>query len=162
MIGNSLGCQIIVDEAVRYPERVERAVLIGPTMDRYARTVVRQAWRLVLDSFQEAWSQPFVVLWDYLVMGPRRFWQTLQHGLADPIEQKLPHVAAPILVVRGADDPIVPQKWAEEVAALLPKGVSKVVPGGAHVLNYDSAARVAALVGSFVDRVGWNPGRRDG
>src|SRR3712207_4254294 len=42
LLGNSLGCQIIVDFALRYPERITRAVLVGPTMDRGARTALRQ------------------------------------------------------------------------------------------------------------------------
>ena len=33
LVGNSFGCQIIADLAVRHPERVERTVLRGPTMD---------------------------------------------------------------------------------------------------------------------------------
>ena len=40
LVGNSFGCQIIADLAVRYPEHVERAVLQGPTMDPRARTVL--------------------------------------------------------------------------------------------------------------------------
>ena len=33
-IGNSMGCQAIVDLAVRFPQRVKSAVLTGPTFDR--------------------------------------------------------------------------------------------------------------------------------
>src|SRR3712207_3371027 len=120
LLGNSLGCQIIVDFALRHPERISRAVLVGPTMDRRARTALRQFWRLVLDTPREAPSQPLIVVRCYLQAGLRRAWRTLQYGLADPIEEKLPRVRVPTLVVRGARDPIVPHGWAEEVARLLP------------------------------------------
>jgi 2-hydroxy-6-oxonona-2,4-dienedioate hydrolase len=33
LVGNSFGCQVIVDLAVRHPERVKRTVLQGPTMN---------------------------------------------------------------------------------------------------------------------------------
>jgi 2-hydroxy-6-oxonona-2,4-dienedioate hydrolase len=33
LVGNSMGCQVITELAARHPERVERAVLQGPTMD---------------------------------------------------------------------------------------------------------------------------------
>ena len=33
LVGNYFGYQIIADLAVRHPERVERAMLQGPTMD---------------------------------------------------------------------------------------------------------------------------------
>jgi 2-hydroxy-6-oxonona-2,4-dienedioate hydrolase len=42
LVGNPFGCQIIVELAVRHPERVERAVLQGPTTDPQARTALRQ------------------------------------------------------------------------------------------------------------------------
>lgn len=33
LVGNSMGCQVIADLAVRHPGRVEQAVLQGPTMN---------------------------------------------------------------------------------------------------------------------------------
>ena len=38
MLGNSFGCQIAVELAVRHPDRVAGLVLVGPTMDSSART----------------------------------------------------------------------------------------------------------------------------
>ena len=43
LVGNSLGCQFIIDLAVRYPELVGWAVLVGPTVDPAARSVFGQA-----------------------------------------------------------------------------------------------------------------------
>src|SRR6266496_2493094 len=37
LLGNSFGCQIIADFAVRYPTLIERAILQGPTVDPAAR-----------------------------------------------------------------------------------------------------------------------------
>ena len=54
----------------------------------------------------------------------------LRHG----VEEQLPRVTAPTLVVRGPDDPIVPQNWAETVAGLLPAGQLVVTATGAHTL----------------------------
>ena len=50
LVGNSFGYQIIADLAVRHPERFERAVLQGPTMDPQARTVIGKVRRFVLDA----------------------------------------------------------------------------------------------------------------
>src|SRR5690348_12790329 len=52
LLGNSLGCQIIVDFALRYPERITHAVLVGPAIDQRAHTVHQQAFRLALDMFR--------------------------------------------------------------------------------------------------------------
>ena len=43
-------------------------------------------------------------------------------------------MTAPTLVVRGPDDPIVSQSWAETVAGLLPAGQLVVTASGAHTL----------------------------
>lgn len=50
MLGNSFGCQIIAELAMRHPKRLERAILQGPTVDRHARTLSQQLWRFLLDA----------------------------------------------------------------------------------------------------------------
>lgn len=107
LVGNSLGCQTIATLGQRHPDLVARAVFIGPTMDSRARTTHQQFWRLLLDSYREAPSQPLLTLFDYWVTGPYRTWRTLQYGLQTPLEDQLPHLHFPVLVVRGARDPIV-------------------------------------------------------
>lgn len=151
LIGNSLGCQIIVDLAVRYPNRVERAVLQGPTMDRTARTLWQQAGRLLLDIPREHPTQPFVQARDYLRFGLRRTLRTFRFAVRDRVEEKLPRVAVPALVVRGGRDPIVSQPWAEEVARLLPAGRLVVLPGAPHTANYSTPRAFVSVVRPFVD-----------
>jgi 2-hydroxy-6-oxonona-2,4-dienedioate hydrolase len=70
--------------------------------------------------------------------------------LRDPVEEKLPLVEAPTLVVRGGRDLIVSQRWAEEFAALLPRGRLLVVPGAAHAVNYDDPEALADAVLRFL------------
>jgi pimeloyl-ACP methyl ester carboxylesterase len=59
---------------------------------------------------------------------------TYRLALRHRVEEQLPRLAAPILVVRGPDDPIVSQAWAETVAGLLPAGQLVVTAAGAHTL----------------------------
>lgn len=73
MLGNSFGCQIIVEFAVRYGDRIERAILQGPTIDRHARTLPQQMWRLLLNSPLEDPSQAPLQAYDYWVAGWRRW-----------------------------------------------------------------------------------------
>ncbi len=150
LVGNSVGCQVVADLALRHPERVERAVLQGPTMDPEARTTLRQAARLALDGTREPPSLLPIMLLDYLSAGLRRSFSTFQHALKDRIEEKLPHVRVPTLVVRGERDPIVPQRWAEGVAGLLPEGRLVVVPGAAHTMNYAAPSELARVVRVFL------------
>ena len=150
-LGNSMGCQVIVDLASRVPAIVERAILVGPTMDAHARTLPRQTARLLATGAFEPPGLNMLVAFEYLfVAGPRRTLATALAALADPIEEKLSLVRAPTLVVRGTRDRIVPQRWAAEVARLLPHGRLAVVPGAAHAVNYNSPDELVRLVGAFV------------
>ena len=71
LVGNSFGCQIIVELAARHPNRVACAVLQGPTMDAAARSLPRQSWRWLRDTFQER-PDPWARLRDYRDAGLRR------------------------------------------------------------------------------------------
>jgi 2-hydroxy-6-oxonona-2,4-dienedioate hydrolase len=157
LVGNSFGCQIIADLAVRHPERIEHAVLQGPTMDPRGRTVLQQVGRFLLDMPREPLSFVPIELLDFLNAGTRRSWRTFRYALEDRIEEKLPHMRVPTLVVRGSQDPIVPQRWAREVAELLPMGRLAAIPGAAHAANYDRAMEFARMIQGFLDDGGRPP-----
>jgi 2-hydroxy-6-oxonona-2,4-dienedioate hydrolase len=143
-VGSSLGCQIAVELAIREPERVERLVLIGPT--GYHDPLVTYASRLAVDWVREPPSLVLLATADYFRWGPRRLLRTARSMRSDSFIDKLPLVAVPALVVRGADDPMCTQAWAEHVVSLLPRGRLAVVPGAAHAAQWSNAAEVARLV----------------
>jgi 2-hydroxy-6-oxonona-2,4-dienedioate hydrolase len=151
LVGNSMGCQIIANLAVRRPELVERAVLQGPTMDPHGRSVTRQAARFLLDVPREAPSLLGIELQDYLAAGTRRGWFTLRYALEDRIEENLPRLQAPALVVRGSRDPICPQRWAEELVQILPNGRLVVLSGAAHAANFGAPAEFAGVIREFLE-----------
>lgn len=150
LLGNSMGCQILVDLAARKPDRAGKLVLVGPTMDREARSAWQQFARLAADTFREAPSQPFLVAYDYVVFGFRRFRQTFYDALADRIEDKAPRVQSPVLVVRGGRDPIAPQRWVEYLTGRFPCARLVVVPRAAHTVNYMAPGALAGIVREFL------------
>ena len=150
VLGNSMGCQVLAALAQRHPARVARMVLVGPTVDAEARTAPRQLARLMTDMTRERWTLPLLHVPDYARTGVPRVLQTLRHVLADRIEDRLPHVQPPTLVVRGARDALVPQRWAETVAGLLPRGRLVVLPDAPHVANYTTPDALADVVLPFL------------
>jgi 2-hydroxy-6-oxonona-2,4-dienedioate hydrolase len=149
-LGNSMGCQVIVDMAMRYPHCIDRAILVGPTVDTVDRTFPRQLWRGARDLIHEPWSLLPILAADYFKTGTRRIYRTCRYALADSVERKLPLVEAPCLVVRGSRDPLAPQRWIEEMARLLPNGQSAVISGGTHAANYSAADQLAQLTRDFL------------
>jgi 2-hydroxy-6-oxonona-2,4-dienedioate hydrolase len=86
---------------------------------------------------------------DYRKAGRRRAWATARYLMADAIERKLPQVRAPTLVIRGERDPMVSQRWAEEVTRLLPEARLVVIPGAAHTVVRFAPHECAAAVRRF-------------
>jgi pimeloyl-ACP methyl ester carboxylesterase len=151
LVGNSLGCQVIAHLAIRHPELVERAVLVGPTMDPQARTAHQKSIRWLLNIPHEPISLFLIVARDYLDAGFRRFIRTFSYGLQDRIEEHLPAVQVPTLVVRGSYDVLVPQRWAEEATRLLSQGRLVVIRGAGHDVNYNSPQELAEAIRTFLD-----------
>ncbi len=152
VLGNSFGCQVAVDLALRRPDRVRCLILVGPTIDPAARTAARQILRWLRDTTREDPLQLPILLRDVRNAGPHRVAGTLAHALRDPIEDKLPLVGIPALVTRGGREPIVPMAWAQRAAGLLPLGELAVVPGSPHNANYSAATVLAELVVPFLAR----------
>jgi pimeloyl-ACP methyl ester carboxylesterase len=93
-----------------------------PSAWLYADSSILLSPTLLPPYVAEPRSYLWVLLKDYSAVGFRRAWAMMQVALADRIEAKLPLIAAPVFVVRGGEDPAVPQRWAEEVTRLLPQG----------------------------------------
>jgi len=149
-LGNSMGCQIIVNLALRHPECIDRAILVSPTMDPKARTIHQEVGHLLLDTPCEPLHFLPVMLREYILAGIPRTIRTLQYAFEDQMEEHLPHVHVPTLVVRGSHDPIVPQDWVEKVNHLLPNSQLVVVQGAGHAVNFNSPDRLVQLVQSFL------------
>jgi len=149
-LGNSFGCQVAVELAVRHPGLAYRLVLQAPTMDPAARSCVRQVARWLKDLPGERASQAPLSLADYRSCGLRRLLATFRCALRDPIEEKLPRVRAPVLVVRGAADPIVPRRWAERAAGLPPNGRLLTLSGAPHALVYARPDELARAILPFL------------
>lgn len=149
LIGNSLGAQVIADFAVRYPDRLERAVLVAPTVDPCARRIRTQAVRLLADIVREPVGLYGMGLGDYFRAGFGRILRTLRHALEDPVVEKLPWVRCPVLIVRGGRDPIVPQAWVEQAARQIPRARWVTFPHAAHAVNFNSPALLVEEVLKF-------------
>ena len=149
-LANSMGCQIVTELAVRRPQRVGPMVLVGPTIDPRRRTARHQIFDAVRDSAHE--PALLVALagreWAGRNLGQLR---TLARSvLADRIEERLPAIEQPTIVVHGEKDGLVSREWAEQAAALLPRGRLVVVPGEPHAIPYTHPRLLAGIVQELV------------
>lgn len=150
LLGNSFGCQIAAEAAVRHPDRVERLVLQGPTTDPHARSYLRQIGRWLRNGRLEGSTQSEVTLKDWRDAGPGVLVKTFGHCVRHRIEDVLPRITCPTLVIRGELDPIVPQGWAEEATSLLRDGRLVVMPGASHTITNTRPEQLVELAVPFL------------
>jgi 2-hydroxy-6-oxonona-2,4-dienedioate hydrolase len=53
------------------------------------------------------------------------------------------------MVVRGSNDPLVPERWANEILERLPNGSMAVIPGASHTANYTAPLEIARIARIF-------------
>jgi 2-hydroxy-6-oxonona-2,4-dienedioate hydrolase len=150
LIGNSYGAQIVIETAIRHFQSVDRLALNGPAVDPQQRNFFKSLRSLLRDAPREARGLTRIVAYDYLRSGPLRLWRTYRNMINAQPELSLPQVTVPALVVCGADDPIAPRRWAEQVARLLPDGRLEIIPGAAHATVYSGARELTRVVRPFL------------
>ncbi|MDI2029235.1 alpha/beta hydrolase [Saccharopolyspora sp. TS4A08] len=150
LLGCSFGCQVAVEAALRAPEKVRGLVLVGPTTDPRARSAVGQLRRWLRNSRHEPRGLAPLTFRDYREAGFRRVMSSFAESIRDRVEDKLPAIDVPVLVVRGEHDALVPHGWARRVASSLPRGRLVTWPGAAHMVPYSAPREFGDLVEGFL------------
>jgi pimeloyl-ACP methyl ester carboxylesterase len=150
VLGNSFGCQVAVELAIRRPDLAAVLVLVSPTVDPTAPTAAAQIRRAVRDLVHEDPRLAGILVRDLCDAGVRRPLATLRHSVHHHIDQRLPLVDAPTLVLRGQYDPIAPARWVEHAAALAPHARAGEVRWAAHTAVTTAGPVVAAQALTFV------------
>ncbi len=150
LLGNSFGCQVAVEMALRRPDLVAALILVGPTTDPAAATARGQLGRLLRDLPHEDWRQTPVLAADIRDAGPRRILQTLRYAVNDHIEPKFTALCVPTLLIRGSLDRIAPQIWLDRAAGLIPRARTLTIEGAAHNVATTAGPETAAAVTTFI------------
>jgi pimeloyl-ACP methyl ester carboxylesterase len=150
LVGCSLGAQLAIHVAAARPRWLHALVLASPTMDPAARSAPALALRWPLETALQSPSFWRLQAQDHGRAGLGRVLRTTREALRDRPEDLLARVAVPTLVLRGTRDPLVSDRWAEQVAAGLPDGRLVRLSGGRHAMTYEDAPAVAAAVQRFL------------
>jgi pimeloyl-ACP methyl ester carboxylesterase len=146
LVGQSMGCQVVLEAALQAPELVQRIVAIGPVVDPDERSAVLQGLRLVQDVLRETPGTNRAVFGEYLRCGPRRYLATMPSMLAYDTDAAAAAVRVPTMILRGAHDPICRRPWARRLTARLADGALIEVPGAHHNVNSTHPRAVASAV----------------
>jgi pimeloyl-ACP methyl ester carboxylesterase len=140
LIGHSSGTQVAARVAALCPDRVAALVLASPTVDpayrSWPRVLLR--WRLdgrfplpgLEENHRPEWKRA----------GPRQIAHLISVHLRDRIEDVLPRISCPTLVIRGEHDRMLTRRWAKELATRAADGGFVEVPGPHTFVWRDPAA----------------------
>ncbi|HEU5485455.1 MAG TPA: alpha/beta hydrolase [Microlunatus sp.] len=144
LVGNSLGCPIIVEVAASFPHRIKSAVLVSPAGGPNNQPLARAVRQMAQDGFREPPSMLPIAVRDYLRFGALQSLSLFKAMTQYPTLENLHLLDVPTLVIAGARDPLVSFSRAFVLAAL-PHVTAVKVPG-AHALNFSSPELIAELI----------------
>jgi pimeloyl-ACP methyl ester carboxylesterase len=145
IVGHSMGTQVAIALADRRPDLVRGLALLGPVMAPQDRNALKAGMLLGIDILREDARGNRIVVGDYLHCGVRWYLATLPAMLDYRTEQHLEGSRVPVVVIRGARDPIARQEWVEVLAARS-GGTATTVPRVAHLVMHGAPWRTAALI----------------
>jgi 2-hydroxy-6-oxonona-2,4-dienedioate hydrolase len=149
LLANSYGCEIATEFAIRYPDCLDKLVLIGPATDPHQKNIYIQLARLFYDGVVERPKMSIVLMRDLCCMGMGRAIDTSKQMIAYDYRPRLPWIKAPTLIVRGKNDALAPQKWVEEAQSLVPDSRLEVVANAPHNVQFTTPGPLAQLVRQF-------------
>lgn len=167
--GLSLGGMIGMWLAANAPERIERLVLIStaahmPNGSAYAQraVIVREqgSTESIAGGVIEKWLTPGFAarhpevrarLRSMLTASdPEGYASCCEAIAAMDLREQLPAIAAPTLVISGADDPAIPIELQEAIAGAISGARHEVVAPAAHLPVVEQAEQVNELIGEHL------------
>lgn len=169
LVGHSFGAMVAAEIAAHCPHRAAALVLLSPVglwsdahpvADIFAQPAgemdqllwhdpaARERFRTRLADRAAGGSaaEQMITLVSSLAAVTKFLWPIPDKGL----RKRLPRIAAPTLVVFGAEDRFVPCRYGEEFRAGLRHGAVALVPEAGHMVPYEKTHEVAGLVGDFL------------
>jgi pimeloyl-ACP methyl ester carboxylesterase len=153
-VGNSMGCPVISRLAIRYPDRIDRAIMVAPAGGPSQRPLSRALWSMALDGFREPLSLMPVAARAYARFGTLNAWRMFVLMTTIQSVRMLRDLDLPLLFVTGGRDPLLPsearlQAMAEAFEA---RGNATAVrlPEAAHAINFSHPHELAAIIRAYM------------
>jgi pimeloyl-ACP methyl ester carboxylesterase len=161
MIGHSMGAQFVTELAISRPDLVSQLVLIGPVTNVEHRSAMKHTLMLLADAPLERPLTNLMLGIAYAQCGPRWYLQELPVMLDYRLDERLPMVKCPTLVIRGARDIISGRDWCRRLTSGAWSGELAEIPGQPHAaLRGGAAAVTAAILAALETRVNDHAGRQ--
>ena len=152
LVGNSMGCPVILEFAYHHRDRIDRAILVSPAGGVYNQPLRRAMGQLARDGGREPPSMVTVATPDYLRFGVPSTVRMFRALTRFPTLDRLLALDIPTLVVLGDRDPLMPgSARIKEVAGQTDNHVlAVVIEGAAHAINFSHPGELAHVIRLFM------------
>jgi pimeloyl-ACP methyl ester carboxylesterase len=153
LVGHSGGGQVAARAAARHPPSVRGLVLASPGIDPRYRSLggVLRAWHR--DNAREPRPLGEVHKPERQRAGMRRVIHALRAHLADRLEDVVPGLRMPVLVLYGEEDLLCTEEWARTLSALAADGRFCLMPG-AHSFPFSAPTAWSDPIRHLSEEVG--------
>ena len=155
LVGNSMGCPVILEVAHMNPERVDRVVLVSPAGGVHNQPLRRAIGQLAVDGVRESPRMARVAVPDYLRFGPVNTFNLFSELTRFPSLERLLGTPVPALAVIGSRDPFMaPPYRIREVGRQAPDHITvALIEGAAHAINFSHPGELAHVIESWLDGI---------
>lgn len=164
LLGHSFGGQIAVLYASKYPETIDRLILVGAAVIRPKHQLRRAVFYLIAKCGKLLFKMPFLRNFDALAK------KVLYRGADSPdfeatsgierdifkkiirqdLSHLLPTIEIPTLLVWGAKDGYVPLRFGKRIARLLPHARIRTILGAKHRLHAEHRETLLRHIRDFL------------
>jgi pimeloyl-ACP methyl ester carboxylesterase len=150
VVGHSMGGLIAAELAADRPDLVDRLVLVDAAGLPFRASFLTHVVNVLRATLESSPTFLAMAVVDTLRAGPFTLARATRSILASDLSEKLARIAAPTLVLWGADDPLIPAATGRQLASALPDGRFELVEGAGHSPMWERPERFSALVRQFV------------
>lgn len=173
LAGHSMGGAVVLDLALRHPERVRGMALVGSGARLRVDTAILQS------AAQESTLPGAINLIGqraFAAATPRRLQELALQRMAEirasvlygdllacqefDVMQQVGSIRVPALILCGAEDAMTPPRYSEYLRDSIGGSELLVVPNAGHMLMLEQPDILAAALAGFIDKIPYRPGAR--
>jgi pimeloyl-ACP methyl ester carboxylesterase len=150
LVGHSMGAYISIRLAAASPQLVDRLILVTPGGFRMRRSQLGYVLPLLKAIRHTTPAFLPVLARDAVRAGPLALWRAGRELLAEDIEEDLAAVTAPVLLLFGEKDTLVPPSIGPIMRNMISNSQLLVMRGAGHVPMFDRPREFNAAVLAFL------------
>jgi 3-oxoadipate enol-lactonase len=174
LVGSSMGSGIVLDAALAYPDRVDRVVMVSPTISGVTSIIPNDWMTPIIAQVRAGAKDSAAALWwassmmagarkrgaageryHQVVLDNARIWgenPANRLPLSPPAAQRLESLGAPLLVIVGERDAAAIRQLADILASRVPNAEALTIERAGHMISVEKPEELAAVIADFLSQ----------